>query len=1495
MRQVDKVDAPEKFVRLWRHECMRIFHDRLISVEDKAVFVKKLDSLVTEKFGAFAEHANTNPILFGDFRNAMREGEVQLYEDVFTFEAIKPVFEEVLEEYNTKRKPMNLVFFEDALEHLCRIHRVIRLNQGNALLVGVGGSGKQSLTKLCAFTAGCEVFEITLARGYDELMFREDLKKLYQMLGAENKKVVFLFTDAHVVDEGFLELINNMLTSGMVPALYADDEKDAAINAVRDEVTKAGLNDSKDGCWAFFVEKCRSNLHVVLGMSPVGETLRTRCRNFPGMVNNCVIDWFQPWPEQALESVAMVFLKDLDLDQHMPSVIQHMVVTHQSVYGFSSRFAEQLKRHVYVTPKNYLDFIDNYKCAIGEHRESFSNMKSRLDGGLQKLIQAADEVAKMQITLSEAKVVVGQKTKECNELLVVIADNTKIVEEKTAAALAKEEALVVQSAKIAEDKAEAEEALAAAVPVLEAAADALQSLKKEEITEIRSFSKPHILVQKVAECVVILRNIKDVSWKGAKGMMADPRFLSTLIDFDKDGLTDRQVRQVKEYMKDPKFAPDEVMSISSAGAGLLKWVFAMVNYNAVAKEVNPKRKAVAEAERMLRTAEKDLTKVQAEVKALSDELGKLQAQFEEKGGEQKELKEKADLMEKRLSAASRLIEGLQSERERWTNEIGDLDEKTVRLIGDCLLSSSFLSYSGAFTFDYRSDMTYRMWLDDIKERTVPVSEPFRLETLLTSEVEITNWSAEGLPSDELSIQNGILTTRAKRFPLCIDPQMQAVNWIKRREGKTLDGKVKTFNDADFLKQLELAIQYGFPFLFENVDEYIDPTIDPVLERNVTTTNGRTVVKLGDKDVEWDPSFRLFLTSKLPNPHYGPEISGKTMVINYSVTQQGLQEQLLNVVVRHERLDLEEQREGLVVEMSANKSLLKNLEDTLLKELSSATGNILDNQELIDTLENTKSKAVEISEKLAQAKETAAEIETVRAKYMPGAKRGSILYFVMSTLSAINNMYEYSLSSFLVVFQKTLDTSRKDATLEGRLRNIIEATTYDIYNYTCLGLFERHKLMLSFQMTIKIAEGEGNLNHDNLTFFLKGNLSLEKADRKKPFDWWPEQGWEDLMFLITLGEEMSPLRSLAKLVEKNESAWKEWYDLEKPEEAPYPCGLSDELDVFERMLLMRCVRVDRITVAITLYVIEQMGERYVTPPVLDYPMIYAQSTALTPIVFILSPGADPAFDVFKLGEEMGYKPGAKLKYMALGQGMGPKAAEFLETGSTRGLWIMLQNCHLLPSWLKTLERILEKILVHPHTEFRLWLTTEPTNAFPLGILQRSLKVVTEPPNGLKLNMRSSYSKITEETLAECPHTGFRPLVYVLAFFHAVVQERRKYGKLGWNVSYDFNETDFRISITLIITYLTKAFDNGDETMPWGTLRYLIGEAMYGGRVSDNFDRRILTVYLDEYLGDFLFDTFQVSPPHPIPKTNPVGFRFPAAAWPPHSSREDGFAHPADTSC
>ena len=191
---------------------------------------------------------------------------------------------------------------------------------------------------------------------------------------------------------------------------------------------------------------------------------------------------------------------------------------------------------------------------------------------------------------------------------------------------------------------------------------------------------------------------------------------------------------------------------------------------------------------------------------------------------------------------------------RWKEDLEDLKQQRVRLLGDCLLSSAFLSYVGAFSWDFRYEMLMEDWLKDVVERKIPLSQPFKLESMLTNDVEISKWTSESLPPDELSIQNGILTTQASRYPLCIDPQQQAFNWIKKKEEKN-NLKISTFNSPDFLKKLELAIKFGYPFMFKDVDEYIDPVIDSVLDRNIKGSGNRQTITLGDKEVDYDPSFK----------------------------------------------------------------------------------------------------------------------------------------------------------------------------------------------------------------------------------------------------------------------------------------------------------------------------------------------------------------------------------------------------------------------------------------------------------------------------------------------------------------------------------------------------------------------------------------------------------------------------------------------------------------
>lgn len=232
----------------------------------------------------------------------------------------------------------------------------------------------------------------------------------------------------------------------------------------------------------------------------------------------------------------------------------------------------------------------------------------------------------------------------------------------------------------------------------------------------------------------------------------------------------------------------------------------------------------------------------------------------------------------------------------------------------------------------------------------------------------------------------------------------------------------------------------------------------------------------------------------------------------------------------------------------------------------------------------------------------------------------------------------------------LSTSRKDNILQNRLRNIKDKLTMLVYDFTCMGIFEKHKLMYSFQMVTMIMDGANELNRPELDFFLKGNTSLDAVERKKPGPWISDNGWKDMQKLETLGEEWTGF--VDNLV-KNKDTFKEWYDLEAPEQTEIPCGYTEKLSKFQILLLMRVLRPDRVINAIKNFIIDKMNDYYVKSPPINYEKIYASSSNKTPIVFILSPGADPLADVQKLVETVGLGMN-KFRFLALGQGMEEQA-------------------------------------------------------------------------------------------------------------------------------------------------------------------------------------------------------------------------------------------------
>lgn len=324
----------------------------------------------------------------------------------------------------------------------------------------------------------------------------------------------------------------------------------------------------------------------------------------------------------------------------------------------------------------------------------------------------------------------------------------------------------------------------------------------------------------------------------------------------------------------------------------------------------------------------------------------------------------------------------------------------------------------------------------------------------------------GLPADDFSTENGLFSTLGRRWPLMIDPQSQANRWIKNvhRDNKL---QVIKLSQPDFLRTLENAIRFGQPVLLENVEEELDPALEPVLLKQTFKKSGQVCLRLGDSDVPYSDEFRFYITTKLANPHYLPEVCVKVTVINFTVTLRGLEDQLLVDVVRFERPDLESKKDSLIVSIAGDKRQLKEIEDRILQMLADAKGEILDDEDLINSLAASKTTSRAIGERMRDAEVTTKEISEAREQYRPVATRGSILYFVIADLAQVDSMYQFSLQAFSRLYSMRIEKSERSADLTTRVNILIDDITRSFYANVCRGLFEVHKLLYSFSIAVQV--------------------------------------------------------------------------------------------------------------------------------------------------------------------------------------------------------------------------------------------------------------------------------------------------------------------------------------------------------------------------------------------------------------------------------------------
>ena len=914
----DFLPNKETLFQLWIHETCRIFQDRLVDQKDRGIFSGMMEENLKTYLDVSWTREEFSQFMFGDYTNIARE-----YQKIESPDILPKKFNDFLMLYNSNNtKTMDLVFFKDAIEHLSRICRILRQPRGNALLIGVGGSGRQSLTRLAASIRNYQSFSIEITKNYKEPQFKDDLKKVLKIAGAKNNPIVFIFSDTQIVKETFLEDINNILNTGEVPNLWAREDLEEISNDLRGLAKERGRNENL--IYPFFVELCRENLHIVLTFSPVGNKLRERCLQFPSVINCCTIDWYDKWPEEALYSVALKTYSgqtQLDIenfDKYTKPLAQLSVEIHTTVVDYSDRFFDQLKRKNYTTPTSYLELLKLYIGMLKVQQNIIPMKIRKYTVGLQTLKETNEMVAELQIKIKEMQPILDQKSKENAALMIELEHKSKAaaIEEEICSKEAAETQIIADE--VSELRDNCQKDLDEAMPILIKAQKAVSSIDKKDISELKNFTSPPEMVGVVmnALCLLMFKDKKKENWDDAKKMLSDINFLKNLLEYDADSIPEKILERLrKEYISRPNFNEDDMLKVSKACATILNWVIAVDKYAKVKKIVGPKEKSLKEAEVKLAHVQGELSKKQAALKEVQDMVAQLKNNLDTSTRNAESLKQKQELARVQLGRAEKLVSGLADESKRWTKTVETLRTDLRDILGNIIVAAAIIAYLGPFTSEYRNEMIQK-WIKRCKQPdlSIPVSETFSLQKVLADDVIIREWQKSGLPADDLSLDNGIMVDNSKRWPLIIDPQGQANRWIKNL-GRDSNIQVTKLTEANFMRTLENSIKFGQPVLLENVEEQLDPSLEPILLKQIFQRGTQKMLKLGDQDVPYNEAFKFYITTKMPNPHYLPETSIKVTLINFTVTPSGLEDQLLVEVVKHERIELEEMRDQLIVQVN----------------------------------------------------------------------------------------------------------------------------------------------------------------------------------------------------------------------------------------------------------------------------------------------------------------------------------------------------------------------------------------------------------------------------------------------------------------------------------------------------------------------------------------------------------------------------------------------------
>ncbi|VDN60499.1 unnamed protein product [Dracunculus medinensis] len=1350
------------------YECQRLFRDRLINDEHKIKFDEILNNAVSST--VFALNSEIDEAAF------------------------------------------NIPLFDEFVIFCSHIDRALTAAGGSILLAGRSGIGRKAATCLIAYMHQMKIFTPKISNSYSIKQFNNDLKLAIQSTTIDSTPTVIILEDYQIIESSFLQSINSILACGYIPGLFSSQEFDSFLPALRDLASQDAYHGDLH---TYFASKVKTSLHIVLIMDVDAPDFSTKTLSAPSIFKHMAIIWKEKWNNDGLLQIPRMMLTQYKMN-FSEEIIRSFVAVHEICpKEFSS-------------PYKFLIFIKTYKKLFTQKKEALENRLRKLKAGTTKLNEARELISQMQQKAGKKSELLAEKQREADAALKAIAQSmTGANEQKTnmeELRIAKEQ----ENLRMEEQRSLIDQQLQ---EVSDHSLNTLLNFKKhatfhprqfgsirsESLSEIRSLRAPPETIRDILQAVLLFMGILDTSWENMRSkpatkmmvkservnMINSFRFLAKsgvkeeIINFDARQITSEINAKVSTLVNSKKasFNQKNAKRASAAAAPLAAWVCANLQYASILNQIAPLERNKSEIMRQIFLDLQLLTQKKNKIVFKNEEiaqiieplrsLGKVEKQMEKlsKGMKQVDIKVaelknnfevlmkdatriKIDLDREKdiIKLAGTLVDRLKDEFLRWNEEMVELQKQHNQLEKFCLISAAIIAFLGSAPESVRFN-AISQWRDLLN------ADNFDFLRFCTTEAGRLQWKNNGLPSDNLSLENAIIIENTLETPLIIDPSGRISDFLQNNFQQL---KIERLNASqpDLIIQLELGARFGKTLLIDDIND-IEPSIMTIIKKDVFIQASRQVIQIDAKMIDYNENFRLFLCSKNDQISIDHSMKSVLMKINFTTTKSGLISQLLELAIKIDKPQLEARSNELTKKSENMKIQLEQLQQILLQNLALSEGNLLENNELLESLNKSKESSQIIAASLAESIRLQSELSTQRDVYLTLAEYASSVYFVIKDLYLHNHMYSFNVQTIINLFQKTFSLNRENVDETDRPEKLKRTLQKYIFENIARSLYEKDRLIFAMKF---IRGTQPNLFMKNEWEFFSGVLPNEDHDDAilKNITWIDK---ERLPAVSNLYSYFPTLFNNIRLTERG--LWSEFAKSFNCE-GSFPKEIESLITPFQKVIIIQAIKPGRLHSAMLQFVYRALGIHSLNLSPFDFKSFYkSETSANEPILILNGIGADPSQDLEEFAKgTIGFE---KFCQISMGQGQLQSAIEMMRLAAENGSWVCLKNLHLVIGSLSFVYKVLsssslitgifEFMRLKRHENFRLWLTCEEDNRFPAILLQNSIKITYETPPGIKNNLQRIYAMWNDVPIQS--NSVQLQYLFLLAWLHVVVQERRNY--------------------------------------------------------------------------------------------------------------------------